>query len=472
MYKEQLKEIGDFVYELPKTGEMNVPGRIFLSEDLLKSVEEDCLKQVSNVAKLQGIVGYSIGMSDIHVGYGFPIGGVAAFDSKKGVISPGGVGYDINCSVRLLKTNLRRKDFKGKEKEILHSLFRTIPTGVGCRSNIEISPKELDNVLINGTQWAVKKGYGFKKDYLHTEENGKFEGANPREVSQRAKGRGIHQLGTLGAGNHFFDVLIVDEIFDKKVAEVFGLKKGQVVMLIHCGSRGLGHQVASDYIKLINSKYGHLGLDRGLMGAPITSDLGKKYLAAMACAANFAFANKQLITHFVRENMKNYFPNFKAEVVYDICHNIAKFEKHFIDGNEKDLLVIRKGATRSFGPGRKEIPEDYRKVGQPIFIPGSMGTSSYVLCGTKKAEELSFGSTAHGSGRIKSRSQAKKDITFEEAKKEMEKRGVFVESGSKRGLVEEFPLSYKNVDEVVRVSHKTGIGCKVARMNPFMVVIG
>jgi tRNA-splicing ligase RtcB len=468
MYKEQLRKIAENVYELPKHGKMLVPGRIFLSKSLLGDVGEDSLKQIANVASLPGILEYSMGMSDMHCGYGFPIGGVAGFDLDKGVISPGGVGYDINCSVRLLKTNLTREDFKGKEKEILHSIFRSIPSGVGRKGKIQLDSKELDSVLINGAQWAVEKGYGTKEDYLHCEDSGKIPGANPEEVSQRAKARGMPQLGSLGAGNHFLDVLVVDEIFDKEVAEAFGLIKNQVVVLIHCGSRGLGHQVASDYIELMAKEYGFPDFDRELVYAPIKSELGQKYLSAMACAANFAFANKQLITHWLRECLVNYFPKFKAEVVYDICHNIAKIEEH--DG--KKILVMRKGATRSFGSGRKEIPEDYRDLGQPVLIPGSMGTSSYVLCGTKKAEKLSFGSTAHGAGRAKSRTQAHKEMTFEQAKKDMEKRGVYLEFGSKKGVVEESPFSYKDIDEVVEVSHKAGLGKKVARLNPFLVMIG
>jgi len=461
------------IYEIPKEGEMKVSAEVFANEKLLRNIKGDkTLEQVKNVAKLPGILGTSLAMPDAHQGYGFPIGGVAAFDIEEGVISPGGVGYDINCSVRLLRTNLKRKDLKGKEKEILHSLFRTIPSGVGRKGKLKITQKELDEILVDGAQWMLKKGYATKDDIEHIEENGKIKNANPDFVSQRAKSRGLPQLGSLGAGNHFLDVLTVEEIFDKEIAKVFGLEKDQVVILIHCGSRGLGHQVASDYIQLMDKEFGHPEFDRELVNAPIKSELGKKYLGAMAAAANFAFANKQLITYFVREDLKHYFPKFRAEVVYDICHNIAKFEKHSINGKEREVLVMRKGATRSFGPGRKEIPEDYRKVGQPVLIPGSMGTPSYVLCGTKKAEEVSFGSTAHGAGRVKSRTRARSDMTFEEAKKRMEKRGIFVESGGKKGMVEEAPESYKDIEEVVNVSHELGIGKKVAKLKPLLVVIG
>ena len=465
----ELKKISDFEWEIPISEGMNVPVSIFTSEELLKKIREgDTIKQSINVASLPGVLENVIVCPDAHQGYGFPIGGVAAFDIDKGVIAPGGVGYDINCSVRLLKTNLKSEDIKGKEKELAHSLFRSVPSGVGQKGRISLDNKELDKVLIEGARWAIEKGYGEKEDWLHIEEGGRMEGANPSAVSQKAKGRGMSQLGSLGAGNHFLDVLIVDEIFDKKIAKVFGLEIGQVVILIHCGSRGLGHQVASDYIKLMGEKYGYPDFAKELVNAPIKSELGQNYIGAMSCAANFAFANKQIITYFIRENMKYYFPNFKAKVVYDICHNIAKFEK--VDG--KEILVVRKGATRSFGPGRIEIPKDYRNVGQPVLLPGSMGTASYVLCGTKKAEEISWGSTAHGAGRIKSRGQAREDISFIDAKRDMKKRGILVEFGKQKGMIEESPFSYKDVDEVVRVSDEAGIGKKVAKLRPVIVVIG
>ena len=464
----KLKKISEFEWEIPAREGMEVPGRIFASEKLIEKIREGkTLEQVENVAKLPGILKASLVMPDAHQGYGFSIGGVAAFDVKTGVISPGGVGYDINCSVRLLRTNLKRTDLMGKEKEILHSLFRAVPSGVGRGGELKINKKELDEILVKGASWMIEKGYGEKEDLLHIEDNGRLKGGNPLDVSERAKSRGLPQLGSLGAGNHFLDILEVGEIYDSKIAKIFGLEKGQMVILIHCGSRGLGHQVASDYIKLMDEKYGHPEYDRELVNAPITSELGKKYLSAMACAANFSFANKQLITYYVRENLKHYFPNFKADVVYDICHNIAKFEKH----NGKKVLVMRKGATRSFGPGHEEVPEDYRSVGQPILLPGSMGTPSYVLCGTNKADLISFNSTAHGAGRDKSRTEARKTLSYEDAKLAMEKKGIYVESGSRKGLVEEAPSSYKDIREVVRVSHEIGIGKKVARLDPLLVII-
>ncbi len=470
----KLKKISEYIYEIPKTGKMNVPGRIFASDKLIEDIKKDkTLEQVKNVAMLPGILKSSMAMMDAHQGYGFSIGGVAAFDIDKGVISPGGVGYDINCSIRLLKTNLTLKDIeKVGKKEIIHSLFRSIPSGVGRGGKIELGKNELDEVLKGGAQWAVEKGYGVKEDYIHTEENGKLEPCNPDDVSQRAKARGKNQLGSLGAGNHFLEMQIVEEVFDEKTAKVFGLKKGQIILMIHCGSRGLGHQVASDYIKEMEKEYGYPEQDRELVNAPIKSDLGKKYLSAMRCAANFAFANKQLITHWVRENLKHYFSKIKIDVVYDVCHNIAKFEKHKINGEEKKVLIMRKGATRSFGPGRKELPKDYQKTGQPILIPGSMGTASYVLVGTKKAEEVSFGSTAHGSGRVESRTQARKTLKAEDIKKQLEEKNIYVEAGSFKGIVEEAPQVYKDVDEVVRVSNEIGIGNLVVKLKPLGVVKG
>ena len=461
------------IHEIKKTGKMLVPGIVFASDKLFEDMKKDMtLEQVKNVACLPGIIDKSIAMPDAHSGYGFPIGGVAAFDVDKGIVSPGGVGYDINCSVRLLKTNLKSFDIKNW-KEILHSLFRSVPSGVGQGSKLKLSDGELNEVLVSGAQWAVEKGYGEKEDYLHTEDNGKLNNANPKDVSQRARARGKGQLGTLGAGNHFLEIQVVDEIFDEKIAKMFGLKKGQVTIMVHCGSRGLGHQVASDYIQEMEKNIGIKGLpDRELVNAPIKSELGRKYLSAMACAANFAFANKQLITHWIREDLRNYFPKIKIEVVYDVCHNIAKFEKHFVNGKEQEVLVMRKGATRAFGPGRKEISEDYRRVGQPVILPGSMGTSSYVLVGTSESEKLSWSSTAHGAGRLLSRSAAKKKLNSDDVKRKMNERGIILESGSMSGIVEEAAEAYKDVDEVVRVSHELGIGKMVVKLKPLAVMKG
>jgi tRNA-splicing ligase RtcB len=470
----KLKKISENIYEIPKEGKMNVPGLVFASEKLLEKIKEDeTLEQVKNVAMLPKIKKASIAMPDAHQGYGACIGGVVASEAKDGIISPGLVGFDINCGVRLLKTNLKKEDVMKRQKEIVEALYKKIPSGVGRGSRFNMTKDELKRILKGGAKYLVEKGYGKKEDYLRMEEEGCMAGADPSKVSERAIDRGIGQLGTLGSGNHFLEVQYVNEIFDAKIAEKFGLEKNQIVIMIHCGSRGLGHQVASDYIKKMEDKYGFEELpDRELINAPSGSALGKEYLKAMAAAANFAFANRQLITHWIREELEILFPKIKIDVVYDICHNIAKVEKHVVSGKEGEFLVMRKGATRSFGPGRKEIPAEYRDIGQPVMIPGSMGTSSYVLVGTKKAEELSFGSTAHGAGRVMSRHRAVMEKSGEQVKEDLAKIGIEVKSGSWKGLAEEAPYAYKDVDEVVRVSNEVGIGNLVAKLKPLVVIKG
>jgi len=470
-----LKKKSENVYEIEKEGKMNVPGIILASDKLMKSIEADgrTIQQVKNVAMLPGIVKKSLAMPDAHMGYGFCIGGVAAFDIKKGIISPGGVGYDINCGVRLIATNLKKEPFMRKRKETTHDIKRSVPSGVGRRGDIHLNEKEVDQVLEKGVNWAVEKGYALPEDLERIEDSGSIQGADSSKVSAKAKGRGRNQLGTLGAGNHFLEIQEVEKIYDKKIAETFGLKQeGQITVMIHCGSRGLGHQTASDYIKKFEAEFGFAHLpDRELISAPIESPLGKDYTAAMAAAANFAFTNRQLITYQIRKVFKRHFPKSKLDIVYDIAHNMAKFEDHDVDGKTMHLCVHRKGATRSFGPGRKEIPKIYRKTGLPIFIPGSMGTSSYVLVGTKKAEEVSFGSTAHGAGRVLSRSAASK-IPLERVKKQLQERDVYIESDSIRGMTEEAPEAYKDVDEVVNVSNELGIGNLVAKLRPLAVIKG
>ena len=469
----EIKKINNFEWEIKKEGKMLVPAKIFASEALLIDMKKDkTLEQIKNVASLPGIVKFAIALPDSHQGYGFNIGGVAAFDLEKGIISPGGVGYDINCGVRLLTTNIPVKDFMKKRKEILHSIFRAVPSGVGVGGK-RYSREDMIEVLKKGASWAVEKGMGIKEDLENTEENGRMENADPKDVSQRAIARGLPQLGTLGAGNHFLEIEKVEKIFDEDLAKKFGLKEDYVTIMIHCGSRGLGHQVASDYIKLMEDEYGFESLpDRELINAPINSELGKKYLSAMNCAVNFAFCNRQIIMNSVREELKKFFPKSEIKLVYDVCHNIAKIEEHIVDGKKTQLCVHRKGATRSFGPGRKEIPASYRKIGQPILIPGSMGTASYVLVGTKKAEEVSFGSTAHGAGRVESRTKAKRDLTYEGVKKELDNKDIVFETLSKKSLVEEAPQVYKDVDEVVKTSHEAGIGNLVAKIVPIAVMKG
>ncbi|MEK6926524.1 MAG: RtcB family protein [Nanoarchaeota archaeon] len=470
----EIKKIAENVYEIPKEGKMNVPGRIFASEKLIESIKEDkTLEQVKNVAMLPGILKASIALADAHQGYGFSIGGVAAFDLDKGIICPGGIGYDINCGVRLLKTNLTKKDILGKQKEIMNELYKVIPSGVGVGGKYNMSKRELDEVLEGGAQHLVKKGYGEEADCINSEEEGCMKGADPSKVSDRAKKRGIGQLGTLGSGNHFLEIQFVDEIYDKKKAKIFGLSKDQAVIMIHCGSRGLGHQIASDYIKLMEDEYGFKNLpDRELINAPIKSKLGQDYFKAMAAAMNFAFANRQLITHWTRKKISEIFPKSKIEVLYDVCHNIAKIEKYKIDGKEKEVCVHRKGATRAFGEGRKEIPKIYRNIGQPVMIPGSMGTASYVLVGQKKAEEMTFGSSVHGAGRMKSRSKAIRELSGEKIQKDLKKAGIEVKAGSWKSIAEEAPEVYKDIDEVARVVDELGISKKVARLKPLVVVKG
>jgi len=460
------------IYEIKKKG-MNVPGRIFASDLLIKEVEEKTLEQIENVAKLPGIVEASFAMPDAHMGYGFCVGGVAAFDIKRGIISPGGIGYDINCGVRLIRTDIDKEDFLKKRKEIAKEIKNKIPSGVGKKGNYNLDLKELDEILETGVNWAVKNGYATKKDLENCEDQGCIKGADSTKVSQKAKGRGRNQICTLGAGNHFLEIQFVDEIFDNVVAKVFGLKKDKICVLIHSGSRGLGHQTASDYIRAMEEKFGWKNLpDRELACAPIDSQLGKDYISAMRSAANFAFVNRQLMMFAFREIFKKYFPKNKLELVYDVAHNIAKFEKYNIEGKKIELCVHRKGATRSFGPGRKEIPKCYQKSGQPIFIPGSMGTSSFVLVGTKESEKISFSSTAHGAGRVLSRSRAKNSLSAEKIIKDLEKNNIYLQTDSFRGIVEEAPEAYKDVEEVVEVSHKLKLGKKVARLKPLAVIKG
>ena len=457
----EIKEKSKNIYQIEKQDKMNVPAQVIVSKNMLEDVKKDkTLEQIKNVATLKGTVEKVLALSDCHQGYGSCIGGVAAFDIDKGVISPGLIGYDINCSVRLLKTNLTKKQILSKQKILSKELYKKIPSGVGRGSPFTISYKELDKLLEQGARYIVEKGLGVKEDYLNMEEKGEMKQADASKVSDRAKKRGIGQLGTLGAGNHFLEIQYVDEIFDKKAAKMFGLEKNQVMIMIHCGSRGLGHQVASDYIKLMEEKYGIKDLvDRELVNAPIKSQLGQDYYKAMCCAANFAFANKQIITHWTREQMKEIFPESKIDIVYDVCHNIAKFEKHKINNKIQEVLVCRKGATRAFDK-------------QPVIIPGSMGTSSYLLLGTKKAEELTFGSSVHGAGRTTSRSSALKNLKGESIKQQLNKQGIKIEAGSMQSIAEEAPQVYKDIDEVIEVIHDLGISTKVARMNPLIVIKG
>jgi len=472
----ELRKINDYTWEIPKYGEMKVPAIIYASSKLLESIKRDnTLEQAKNVACLRGIQKMSYVMPDAHQGYGFPIGGVAAFDLDEGIISPGGVGYDINCGVRLLKTEYTEKDVLSKRKELLAEIFKEVPAGVGKGGITRLSRDVLKEIYIKGAEWAVENGYGTREDLLMTEENGRMKAADYRFISQRATERGIPQLGTLGAGNHFLEIQKVSEIYEESIAQAFRIHSlGQILVMIHCGSRGLGHQVASDYIELMENKYGIKGLpDRELINAPIRSELGQQYYKSMCAAVNYAFANRQMIAHWVRDVFSKVLGSSKGmNQVYDVCHNVAKIEKHKINGKEKEVCIHRKGATRSFGPGRVEIPEAYRSIGQPVIIPGSMGTASYILVGTSEAEELSFSSTAHGAGRLMSRHEALRRFRGEQIRDELERKGIELKSTSWKGVAEEASAAYKDVDEVVRVSHTAGIGKIVAKLSPLAVMKG
>ncbi len=468
--------IADNIYEIPRAGEMRVPVVIYASHKLLELTRRDkTLDQARGVACLPGIVKMSCVMPDGHQGYGFPIGGVAAFDLGTGVISPGGVGYDINCGVRMLRTDFSAEEVAAKMKELLAGIFVDVPAGAGKESAVKLSRGGLKDILAKGAAWAVENGYGSAEDLERTEEGGRMTEADAGALSARALERGLPQLGSLGGGNHFLEIQRIDKVYDPETARVFGLGEvGRVVVMIHCGSRGLGHQVATDYIELLENAYGVAGLpDRELVHAPFGSELGRRYYGAMAAAVNFAFANRQMIAHGVRGVFRRVMGECRGMgQVYDVCHNVAKVETHAVEGRPKKLCVHRKGATRSFGPGRREVPSVYRAVGQPVIIPGSMGTASYVLAGTAEAEELSFGSTAHGAGRVMSRHEALRKFRGEAIRDDLARRGIELRAASWRGVAEEASGAYKDVDEVVRVSDETGLGRLVARVVPLGVMKG
>ena len=472
----ELVKIDENTWEIPKEGEMRVPAVIFASARLLQDIKHDLtLEQARNVACLPGIRRMSYVMPDAHQGYGFPIGGVAAFDPDEGIISPGGVGYDINCGVRLLRTEFTEAEISSRRKDLLEEIFKDVPAGVGRGGVTKLSRNVLKEILAKGAEWAVENGYGTPGDLERTEERGRMRDADPESLSDRALERGIPQLGTLGAGNHFLEFQKVVEIFDQGVARTFGIhSERQVTVMIHCGSRGLGHQVASDHIELMGNAFGTAGLpDRELVNAPFRSDLGQRYYRSMCAAVNYAFANRQMIAHRVRGVFSRVLGSAEGmDQVYDVCHNVAKLERHVVGGVEKQLCVHRKGATRSFGPGRPEVPAAYRAVGQPVIIPGSMGTASYILVGTAEAEEKSFSSTAHGAGRVMSRHEALRRFRGEQIRDELAAKGIELRSTNWKGVAEEAAAAYKDVDEVVRVSHELGIGRLVAKVVPIGVMKG
>jgi len=476
-----LERLDAWRWRIPRAGKMRTDGLIFADQKMIQAIRKDnSLQQVVNVATLPGIVGPSLAMPDIHSGYGFPIGGVAAFDASSGVVSPGGVGYDINCGVRLMQSSLNRRDVEKKIPLLVATLFKNIPSGVGSkRKDLRLGKKELAGVLTQGVRWAVDRGFGSAEDLAHIEAQGCIPGADSDRVSDRAMERGYPQLGTLGSGNHFVEVGFVEEVFDTEAASAFHLEKDQVTLTIHTGSRGLGHQVCDDYIRVMlqaSRRYGIELPDPQLCCAPLDSEEGKHYLGAMACAANFAFVNRQMITHWTREAFGEVFQltpgQLRLSLVYDVCHNIAKMETHEIGGRKVQVCVHRKGATRAFPPGHAEIPAEYRKVGQPVLIPGDMGRYSYVLSGTDLATQETFASTCHGAGRLLSRHQAKKAARGRSILKELAKMGIIVKSASTGTLEEEIPEAYKDVEEVVRVVHEAGISRKVARLRPLGVIKG
>jgi tRNA-splicing ligase RtcB len=478
-----VKKIDDYRWEIPpsyKPG-MTVPGLIFTSESMLGHIwEEQVFQQVANVAFLPGIVGYSLAMPDIHWGYGFPIGGVAGTRVKDGVVSPGGVGFDINCGVRLLRTNLTEEEVRPKIQQLVAELYTSVPSGVGSTGKLRVNEKELEKVMVKGSRWAVEKGYGEAEDIVMTEESGCVRGADPEKVSSKAKKRGVLQLGTLGSGNHFLEVAVVDEIYDRDAAKVMGISDvGQVLVLIHTGSRGFGHQVCTDYVALMGSavkKYGINLPDRQLACAPVGSPEGQDYLAAMACAANYAWTNRQCITHWTRESFVKVLGKSRRELgleqVYDVAHNIAKIEQHTVNGKKHTLCVHRKGATRAFPAKHPDIPPIYQNIGQPVLIPGDMGRCSYVALGTEIAMKETFGSTCHGAGRVQSRSAAKRSLRGADVAQALAARGITVKAGSMASLAEEASQAYKDVSEVVEVTHKAGISRKIIRSVPMGVIKG
>ena len=476
----RLRKIDKYRWEVPKTGEMRVPGIIYATESMLKGEKQnEPLKQVANVATLPGILKASMAMPDMHWGYGFPIGGVAAFDWKTGIISPGGVGYDINCGVRLATTALVEKEVRPRLEDLVNALYQNIPSGVGSTGSIKLSVKEEKKVLIQGSRWAVSQGFGNDTDLEHTEDKGCMPNADPGVLSNRALERGRKQLGTLGSGNHFIEVGVVEAVYDQKVANVFGLFEGQVTLMLHTGSRGLGYQICDDFLAFMTKHVNKLDFnlpDRQLSCAMIQSEPGMRYYNAMACGANYAWANRQILLHRSRDVFSKVFSigprDLNMNLVYDVCHNIAKKEEHVIDGKKRFVCVHRKGATRSFPPGHPAVCDDYRDVGQPILIPGDMGTSSYVLSGTQKAMEETFGSTCHGAGRVLSRTAAKKASRGRALQRELEDKGILVRWTGRSTLAEEMPDAYKDISQVVEVVHGAGISKKVAKLRPIAVVKG
>lgn len=479
---QDMHHINEYEWEIPTDfrDDMRVPVRVFATKKLLEAIMDDkSLEQAVNTATLPGLVGAVVVMPDMHQGYGFPIGGVAATRLPDGVISPGAIGYDINCGVRLLGSQMAYEDVEAHLDDLAGALYENCPSGVGTKGHLRLSEKELDRVCRDGARWALREGYASENDVRRTEEGGSIDGADPSKISKRAKDRGRPQLGTLGAGNHFIEIERVDQIFDQKATQAMGLQEGMLTLLIHSGSRGFGHQVCTDYVKDFQSavnKYGIKLPDRELVCAPLNTPEGQDYLAAMRCAANYAFTNRQILAHFARRAFEQVLAgkvsNWRLHQVYDIAHNMGKIETHQVNGDQVEVCVHRKGATRAFGPGFEGLPEEYRSLGQPVLVPGSMGTASWVLMGTEGSMQRSFGSTCHGAGRTMSRSQAKREVWGEDLRDSLEKQGIRVRAGSMPGLAEEAPTAYKDVDAVVETVSGAGIAKKVARLVPVAVIKG
>ncbi len=475
-----LKNIDKYRWEVPRSGSMRVPGMVYATASMLEDTpQQEPLKQVANVATLPGILKASLAMPDMHWGYGFPIGGVAAFDWESGIISPGGVGYDINCGVRLATTSIIEKEIRPKLEDLVNALFRRIPSGVGSTGSIKLTVSEEKKVLQEGSRWAVRQGYGEEVDLEHTEDGGCMPNADPEAISKRALERGLKQLGTLGSGNHFLEIGVVESVYDDQAAQAFGLFSGQVTLMLHSGSRGLGYQVCDDFLARMSQHVKKLDFDlpdRQLACAMIQSEQGRRYYNAMACAANYAWANRQILMHMSKDVMLGVLGisprDLGLNLVYDVCHNIAKKESHVIDGKKRTVCVHRKGATRSFPPNHEAICARYQHTGQPVIIPGDMGTASYVMAGTQRAMEETFGSTCHGAGRVLSRKAAKKASRGRSIQRELEMKGILVKWTGRSTLAEEMPDAYKDVSQVVDVVHNAGISKKVAKLRPIAVVKG
>ena len=480
--RDNFVRVQEFVWEIPPTfrDDMRVPARLYADEELLNTaLTDNSITQLVNTSTLPGIIQYAVAMPDIHQGYGFPIGGVVATRLPHGVISPGGVGYDINCGVRLLISQATVEEVHPFLQEIASALFANCPSGVGAHGPLHLSDAELEEVLHEGSRSMLKRGYAEKEDLDHTEESGRIPGADSAYVSEHAHERGRRQLGSLGAGNHFIEVDRIAEVYDQAIAARLNICQDNIAVQIHCGSRGLGHQICEDYVSRFQQSVHDYGItlpDRELVSVPFDSDEGQEYFRAMACAANFAFANRQLLAHLIRQSFEQVLAgkirNFCLQQVYDIAHNMAKIEEHEIGGHRLRLCVHRKGATRAFGPGSTVLPEDLRDIGQPVLIPGSMGTASYVLTGTTGAMQQTFGSTCHGAGRLMSRAKARKVVRGEDLRHQLKNRGIVVRAGSMSGLAEEAPTAYKDVSRVVEVVHQAGIAKKIARLEPIAVVKG